>query len=195
MVADHGRLADHDPSAVIDEEVRPDSCTWMDVDSGATVAGFGEHARQQGYVEFMEHMCYPLQRNRQHAWVRKYDLLHTAGRGVPPIRSSHVGLYHAAHSRQPGQSRRCKDWRVQYRIRILRESQAFFQLDGKVPVDSREQFIQVRRHLLARQTTLLEVTWKQQVDEPDSKTVDGVLGRQVDTIDVIDASVELVRSE
>ena len=47
MLADHGRLANHDAGAVVDEEAPSDRRAGMNVDSGQRMSDLGNDVRDQ----------------------------------------------------------------------------------------------------------------------------------------------------
>ena len=73
-VADLGRLADHDPGAVVDEEVAPDARGRMDLDPGHDAARVRQQARHERHVGLVQRVRDPVREDRVHARVGEQDL-------------------------------------------------------------------------------------------------------------------------
>src|SRR4051812_39517475 len=63
MFADFGCLADYHTRAVVDEEMLANRGARVDIDARASVGPLGHHAWNERYVEFVQHVCQPIDRD------------------------------------------------------------------------------------------------------------------------------------
>ena len=96
VAAEAGGFADDDPGAVVDEEVRANLGTGVDIGAGALVGVLGKHAREKRNAEAIELVGDALQRDREDARVGEDDFLDAARGGVAPIGGLHIGLHDVA---------------------------------------------------------------------------------------------------
>jgi len=92
MVADHTRFANHDPRAVVDEEVCPDAGTRVHVNSGARVRPLGHHARNDRNACLVERVCAALDCDGLHEWIGKNDFFVADRGGIAFVGCFDVGL-------------------------------------------------------------------------------------------------------
>src|SRR5690349_174138 len=68
-IADLAGFADDCPGTVINEKVRPNFRTWMNINASPGVSPFGHNARNQSDFQTIELMREPLHRNRLNKWI------------------------------------------------------------------------------------------------------------------------------
>ena len=73
-IADLGRLAHHDPGAVVDEEVAPDAGGGMDLDPGHDAARVRQQTGHERHVRLVQRVRDPVGEDRVHARVGEQDL-------------------------------------------------------------------------------------------------------------------------
>jgi hypothetical protein len=88
VVADLGRLADHHPEAVVDDEAPADGRPGMDFDAGGEPPDLRDDARQQEQTPLPQRVAQPEQQQRMQARVAQHDLQARSGGGV----ASHEGI-------------------------------------------------------------------------------------------------------
>ena len=91
-VSDDAGFADNHAGTVIDEKMRADFCSGMNIDSRATVSPLGHHAREKGNLCDVEQMSHPLDGNRFEAGIGQDNFLKTTGCGVSRKGGLHIGL-------------------------------------------------------------------------------------------------------
>src|SRR3569833_2854808 len=102
LVADHGGLADHDPSAVIDEEAGPDSRARMNVDTGAVMGYLGDQPRHEARAKAIQKMCEPVMDDRRHPGIADQDLRETLGGWIADEGGAQVADQDTTQGRKPG---------------------------------------------------------------------------------------------
>jgi hypothetical protein len=92
-VTDLGRLADHDPGAVVDEEVLADLRRGMDLDPGDRPARERDRPRRERHARVVDRMCHAVGEQRLYPRPRGEDLdrADPAGCRIAFARRSDVG--------------------------------------------------------------------------------------------------------
>ena len=74
VVADVGRLADHHPRAVVDEEALSDARGGVDLDTGERASEHRDHARQDRHLGALQRVCDAVGEQRMDARPGREDL-------------------------------------------------------------------------------------------------------------------------
>src|SRR6185437_6530193 len=83
LVADLGRLADHHPHAMVDEEAAADGGAGMDLDAGQDPAEMRQETAGQEPIATPEPVSQAIKDEGVQAGIAKHDLGTRTGRGVP----------------------------------------------------------------------------------------------------------------
>src|SRR5512145_2081594 len=70
IVADFGRLADHDTHAVIDKTAPSDFCSWMDLDSCEESTDVAHKTCERRELALPKPVRQTMDQNRVKAWIR-----------------------------------------------------------------------------------------------------------------------------
>ena len=94
VVADLGRLTDHDAHPVVDEEAVTDARRRMNLDSGHRAGNGGDEARQDRHPALMQRMGGPVGEQRVHARPRGEDRQRAdpASRRVPALHRGDIAV-------------------------------------------------------------------------------------------------------
>ena len=82
VIADLGRLADHDAHAVVDEETASDGRAGVDLDAGEPASELRTGARDEARAPVPQHMHHTVRPHGVQAWVQQSDLERSARGGV-----------------------------------------------------------------------------------------------------------------
>src|SRR4051812_29999382 len=84
VVADLGRLADHHPRTVIDEEPSADGRPGVNLNPGEEPANLRDQTGQQRNSGTVETVSQTVQQDRMKSGITKHDLKHTLGGRIFP---------------------------------------------------------------------------------------------------------------
>lgn len=82
VIADHGRFADHDAHAVVDEQIFPDCRPGMDLNARAPAGALGDHAGNKLHIAAVKPVRPAVGAHRLKAGIEEIHLCPAARGGV-----------------------------------------------------------------------------------------------------------------
>ena len=166
-VSDHAGLPDDDTCTMVDEEMRADCGTWVDIDTGTAVGPFGHHPREEGNLLLVEQMRDALNGYGLESRISQNDFLETPGGRIARVGGLDIGLEQGAHRGDPYKetlsNRRCIGTKMVLAPRFLADSEAHSDCRFKLKGDLVNDFLSCFRKFLRGDCFIGEEAWEEQM--------------------------------
>ena len=195
VIADAGGLADDHPGAMIDEKMRSDFRSGMNIRACALMRELRDHAGKQCDAHLVEDMSNALERDDQDTRVGQYDLLNASCGRIAIVGGADISLHSLPQVRKRLQKVYCVLLGLCGGTGVLFKAETLFDFRHELAVDQLDAPRGDGGNRLCGQWRGLEESRKEEVHQLYAELVERFLGRQVGAFQVIDSAIGFVGRE